>query len=73
MDSDEPIDIMSVDVGTVGGRVQEECCCVYMPTDSTSVPVIDSSLKRMFKQKGRVVLLVDFNARAGKSVGVDVC
>ena len=23
------------------------CCCVYMPTDSTSVPVIDSSYEKL--------------------------
>ena len=62
-----------------GGRGREALyiCCVYMPTDSTSVPVIDSSYGKLkedvlsFKQKGRVVLLGDFNARVGKSVDVD--
>ena len=38
-----------------------------MPTDSTGVPVIDyEKLKEdvlSFKQKGKVVLLGDFNAR----------
>ena len=55
-----------------GGRKREALyiCCVYMPTDST----IDSSYEKLkedmlsFKQKGRVVLLGDFNA---KSVDVD--
>ena len=48
-----------------------------MPTDSISVPVIDSSYGKLkedvlsFKQKERVVLLGDFNARVGKSVDVD--
>ena len=46
----------------------------YMLTDSTSVPVIYSSYVKdvlSFKQKGRVVLLGDFNARVGRSVDVD--
>ena len=46
-----------------GGRGRDALyiCCVYMPTDSTSVPVIDSSYEKLkedvlsFKQKGRVV------------------
>ena len=51
--------------------------CVYMPTDSNSVSVMDSVYEQFkkdmlsFKQKGRVVLLGDFNARVGKSVDVD--
>ena len=51
--------------------------CVYMPTDSNSVSVMDSVYEQLkkdmlsFKQKGRVVLLGDFNARVGKSVYVD--
>ena len=51
--------------------------CVYMPTDSNSVSVMDSVYEQLkedvlsFKQKGRVVLLGDFNARVGKSVDVD--
>ena len=59
------------------GREALYICCVYMPTDSTSVPVIDSSYGKLkedvlsFKQKGRVVLLGDFNARVGRSVDVD--
>ena len=45
--------------------------CVYMPTDSNSVSVMDSVYEQLkqdvlsFKQKGRVVLLGDFNARVG--------
>ena len=62
-----------------GGRGREALyiCCVYMPTDSTSVRVSDSSYEKLkedvlsFKKKGRVVLLGDFNARVGKSVDVD--
>ena len=51
--------------------------CIYMPTDSKSVSVIDSAYEKLkedmlnFKQKGKVVLLGDFNARVGKSVDVD--
>ena len=42
--------------------------CVYMPTDSTSVAAVDASYVRLkedalsFRQKGKVVLLGDFNA-----------
>ena len=45
--------------------------CVYMPTDSTSISVVDcyyETLKEVvlsFKEKGKVVLLGDFNARVG--------
>ena len=51
--------------------------CVYMPIDSTSAIGIDGCYERLkedvlnFKEKGRVVLLGDFNARVGKSVEVD--
>ena len=51
--------------------------CVYMPTDSTSVAVVESCYGRLkedvlsFREKGRVVLLSDFNARVGRSVEVD--
>ena len=53
--------------------------CVYMPTDSTtSVAVVESCYGELkedvhvlsFREKGRVVLLVDFNARVGRSVEV---
>ena len=45
--------------------------CVYMPTDSTSISVVDcyyETLKEVvlsFKEKGKIVLLGDFNARVG--------
>ena len=45
--------------------------CVYMPTDSTSVAVVESCYGRLkedvlsFREKGQVVLLGDFNARVG--------
>ena len=63
----------SVWMKVCGGRGREALyiCCVYMPTDSTGVPVIDSSYGKLkedvlsFKQKGRVVHLGDFNARVG--------
>ena len=51
--------------------------CVYMPTDSTSISVVDSCYYRLkedvlsFKEKGKVVLLGDFNARVGRSVQID--
>ena len=62
-----------------GGRGREALYigCVYMPTDSNSVSVMDSVYEQLkedvlsFKQKGRVVLLGDFNARVGNSVDVD--
>ena len=45
-----------------------------MPTDITSVAVVESCYGRLkedvlsFREKGRVVLLGDFNARVGRSV-----
>ena len=63
-----------------GGRGREALyiCCVYiMPTDSSSVSAIEESYASLkedvlgFKQKGRVVLLGDFNARVGRSTDVD--
>ena len=48
-----------------------------MPTDSSSVLVIDRQYEEFkedvlsFKQRGRVVLLGDFNATISKSVVVD--
>ena len=51
--------------------------CVYMPTDSTSISIVDSCYERVkedvfsFREKGRVVLLGDFNARVGRSVQID--
>ena len=47
-----------------------------MPTDSTSVAAVDASYVRLkedvltFRQKGKVTLLGDFNARVGRSVEV---
>ena len=52
-------------------------CCVYLPTDSSSVAVVDSCNNRLkedvlgFREKGSVALLGDFNARVGISVDVD--
>ena len=51
--------------------------CVYMPTDSTSISVMDSCYERLkedvlsFREKGKVVLLGDFNARVGRSAQLD--
>ena len=51
--------------------------CVYMPTDCTGTAKIDDSYSLLkedvltFKQKGKVVLLGDFNARVGKSSQID--
>ena len=51
--------------------------CVYMPTDSTSVAVVESCYGKLkedvlsFREKGQVMLLGDFNARVGRSVEVD--
>ena len=48
-----------------------------MPTESSSVSVLNSCYELFkedvlnFKEKGRVVLMGDFNARVGKSVEVD--
>ena len=45
--------------------------CVYMPTDSTSVAVVESCYGRLkedvltFREKGQVMLLCDFDARVG--------
>ena len=45
--------------------------CMYMPTDSASISVVDSCYERLkedvlsFREKGKVVLLGDFNARVG--------
>ena len=63
--------------GGGGGREALYIGCVYMPTDSNSVSVMDSVYEQLkedvlsFKQKGRVALLGDFNARVSKSVDVD--
>ena len=51
--------------------------CVYMPTDSTSVAAVDAGYVKLkedvlsFRQKGKVALLGDFNARVGRSVELD--
>ena len=50
--------------------------CVYMPTSSTSVSVVDSCYKRLidvlsFREKGKVVLVGDFNATVGRSAQLD--
>ena len=51
--------------------------CVYMPTDSTSVSVMESCYVRIkedvlsFRGKGKVVLLGDSNARVGRSAQLD--
>ena len=51
--------------------------CVYIPTDSTSISVVDSCYERLkedvlsFREKEKVVLLGDFNARVGRSVQID--
>ena len=48
-----------------------------MPTDSTSISVVDSCYERLkedvlsFKEKGKVVLLGDFNSKVGRSVQTD--
>ena len=53
-------------------------CCVYLPTDSSSVAVVDSCYDRLkedvlgFREKGSVVLLGDFNARVGRSADIHV-
>ena len=45
--------------------------CVYMPTDSTSISLVDSCYERLkedvlsFREKEKVVLLGDFNAIYG--------
>ena len=51
--------------------------CVYTPADSTIVSVLDGCYERLkedvlsFREKGKVVLLGDFNARVGRSVHID--
>ena len=48
-----------------------------MPTDSTSVSVMNSCYERLkedvlsFREKGKVVLLGDFNARVRRSAQID--
>ena len=51
--------------------------CVYMPTDSTSVSVMNSCYEGLnedvfsFRKKRKVVLLGDCNARVGRSAQID--
>ena len=51
--------------------------CVYMPTDGSGIATIDDSYNLLkedvptVKQKGKVALLGDFNARVGRSSEVD--
>ena len=51
--------------------------CVYMPTDSTGLAIVEGCYERLkedvlsFEEKGKVVLLGDFNARVGRSQEVD--
>ena len=66
---------MKVRGGT--GRGALYVCCIYMPTDSACASVIEDSYIKLkedvlgFMQKGRVVLLGDFNVRVGRSTDVD--
>ena len=59
------------------GREAVYIGCVYMPTDSTSVAVMDSCYERLkkdvliFREKGKVDLLGDFNARVSRSAQLD--
>ena len=54
------------------GRLALYIGCVYMPTDSTSVAVLDTCYERLsFREKGKVVLLGDLNARVGKAADDD--
>ena len=57
------------------GRLALYIGCVYMPTDSMSVAVLDTCYERedvlSFREKGKVVLLGDFNATVGKAADDD--
>ena len=59
------------------GRSAMYIGCVYMPIDGSGTATIDDSYSLLkedvltFKQKGKVVLLGDFNTRVGKSSEVD--
>ena len=54
------------------GRLALYIGCVYMPTNSTSVAVLGTCYERFkedvlsFREKGKIVLLGDFNASVGK-------
>ena len=60
-------------------RGREALCigCVYMPTGSTSVSVMESCYERLkedvlsFREKGKFALLGDFNARVGRSAQIN--
>ena len=59
------------------GRLALYIGCVYMPTDSTSVAVLDTCYERLkedvlsFREKGKIVFLGDFNASVGKAADDD--
>ena len=59
------------------GRRGRSALYIGCPTDSTSVAAVDAGYVRLkedvlsFRQKGKVVLLGDFNARVGRSVELD--
>ena len=57
----------------VGGRGKEALylCCVYMPTEGSAADVRLKEDVLEYQQKGRVVILGDFNARVGESTDVD--
>ena len=54
------------------GRLALCIGCIYMPTDSTSVAVLDACYEKFkeyvlsFRERRKVVLLGDFNTRVGK-------
>ena len=60
------------------GRLAMYIGCVCMPTDSTSVAVLDTCYEKLkedvpsCREKAKVVLLGDFNARVGKAADDDV-
>ena len=64
-------------VRSEGRRVASYRGCDCMPTDSTSVSVLNSCYERLkedirsFSEKGKVVVLGDFNARVGRYVHID--
>ena len=51
--------------------------CIYMPTTTASVYMMDACYKKLkedvliFKKKGRVMLLGDFNTRVGNASEID--
>ena len=68
---------MWIKIRSQRGREALYVGCVYMLTESSSVSVLDSGYELLkedvlsFKEKGKVVLLGDFNARIGKSIELD--